>query len=74
MTTKADILKSIRGKCLDCCCGSRVEVSICHLKDCDLWAFRLGRDPDPSRQGIVGNLPSGRSTQSKKQHSVCKEA
>ena len=30
-------LKAIRGKCLDCCCGSG--------SDCPLWPFRMGTNP-----------------------------
>jgi len=49
MTTKADILKTIRNKCLECSCGQPGEVRKCHLTTCDLWPFRLGRDPNPAR-------------------------
>ena len=34
--------KAIRNKCLDCCCDSPKEVSLCHIVDCDLWPFRFG--------------------------------
>ena len=49
MTTKAEILKAIRNKCLECSCGQPGEVRICHLTTCDLWPLRFGRDPIPSR-------------------------
>jgi len=48
MTTKGQVLKSIRNKCLDCCCGSRGQVSKCHLLECSLHPYRLGKDPKPS--------------------------
>ena len=48
MTTKANILQAIRRKCLDCSCYQPIEVRNCHLSTCDLWPYRLGRDPDPS--------------------------
>lgn len=48
MTTKAQVLKSIRTKCLDCCCGSRDEVARCHLQGCSLHPYRFGKDPSPS--------------------------
>ena len=38
-------IKSIRQKCLDCCCGQKQEVKLCTLKDCPLYAYRLGRRP-----------------------------
>jgi hypothetical protein len=49
MTTKFEILKSIRSKCLDCSVGSSAEVKLCPKKDCSLWPFRFGRDPNPAR-------------------------
>ena len=49
MTTKANILQAIRRKCLDCSCFQPSEVRECPLSTCDLWPYRLGRDPDPSR-------------------------
>lgn len=38
-------LKSIRKKCLDCCCGSPNEVKLCHVIDCPLYVYRLGKNP-----------------------------
>jgi hypothetical protein len=49
LTTKADILKAIRGKCLECSCFQPNEVKECPVTACDLWAYRFGRDPEPSR-------------------------
>lgn len=34
--------KAIRMKCLDCCCGSSLEVNHCPTKDCPLWRYRRG--------------------------------
>lgn len=39
-------LKAIRLKCLDCVLGSAQEVQLCPCKDCPLWAFRLGKNPN----------------------------
>lgn len=39
-------LKAIKAKCLDCCCGDRTEVKDCPAKDCPLWMFRLGKNPN----------------------------
>lgn len=36
-------LTGIRAKCLDCCCGNRNEVKICHIQTCALWPYRLGK-------------------------------
>lgn len=38
-------LKAIRKKCLDCCCGQRLEVDLCPSTDCTLWPFRRGKNP-----------------------------
>jgi hypothetical protein len=49
MTTKAQVLDSIRAKCLDCSCYQPSEVRECPVTTCGLWPFRMGRDPDPSK-------------------------
>ena len=36
--------KAIRLKCLDCCCGNRAEVRRCHIMDCPLWRYRMGKE------------------------------
>lgn len=51
MTTKSEILKAVRAKCLDCGGGSYVEVDLCGSGNCPLYAFRSGRDPAPRRTG-----------------------
>lgn len=38
-------VKAIRAKCLDCCCGSATEVSLCPCADCSLYPFRFGKNP-----------------------------
>ena len=42
-------IKAIRAKCLDCCIGQREEVKLCPAKDCPLWPFRLGKNPNRKR-------------------------
>jgi len=53
MLSKSDLLalghptspiKSIRAKCLDCCCGSDAEARKCTAMDCPLWPLRMGRN------------------------------
>lgn len=39
-------LKSIRAKCLDCCCENQQEVALCPAEDCPLWSFRFGKNPN----------------------------
>jgi len=43
-------LKAIRFKCLECCCNNAAEVKRCHITDCTLWPFRMGKNPN--RAGI----------------------
>jgi hypothetical protein len=61
MTTKADILRSIRLKCLECSCGQPGEVRGCRITACALWPFRLGQDPEPgpARGCAKPSLPRG---------------
>jgi hypothetical protein len=39
---KISFNKRISMKCLGCVGGSRKEVTLCHLFDCPLWAYRTG--------------------------------
>ena len=38
-------VKAIRAKCLDCCCGSFSEISLCPAEKCPLYPFRFGKNP-----------------------------
>ncbi len=58
MTTKSDLLKAVRAKCLDCSCYQSSEVTRCPAKECALWPYRAGRDPTPARGGNPKNLVS----------------
>ena len=49
MTTKAAILSAVRAKCLDCSCYQPSEVRDCPVTACDLWPYRFGSDPSPSK-------------------------
>lgn len=42
-------IKAIRAKCLDCCCDQRDEVKLCPATTCPLWPFRMGKNPNRSR-------------------------
>ena len=42
-------IKAIRAKCMDCCYDQREEVKLCPAKDCPLWPFRMGKNPNRSR-------------------------
>lgn len=44
-------IKSIRLKCLDCCCGSVQEVRLCPSHNCPLWPYRMGKRPITPGEG-----------------------
>ena len=37
--------KAIREKCIDCMAGQVNLVRECHIEDCSLWPYRMGRSP-----------------------------
>ncbi len=39
------LLRIIREKCLDCCCGQAGEVRRCTAIGCPLWPYRLASNP-----------------------------
>ena len=49
MTTKAEILRAIRSKCLDCSVYQPAEVRKCTVYACDLYPYRFGGDPNPAK-------------------------
>ena len=38
-------IKAIRAKCLECCNFQSSQVSNCHIDDCILHQFRIGKNP-----------------------------
>ncbi|MFQ9102633.1 MAG: hypothetical protein ACLR40_01570 [Oscillospiraceae bacterium] len=54
--------KAIRLKCLDCCCGSAMEVRLCECRKCPLWRFRMGRESTEDARDFdtenVGEVPA----------------
>lgn len=45
MEYKTNPVKAIREKCLDCCCGSSLEVKLCNIVSCPIYPFRFGKNP-----------------------------
>jgi len=43
-------LKSIRAKCLDCSNNQKGEVLNCPIKECPIYPFRLGKNPNRSKR------------------------
>lgn len=63
MTSKKELLKTIRLHCLNCCGGSWLDVVNCTsgpnaspYSTCELWPYRLGVDPSP----CISRVESGR--------------
>ena len=59
MTAKAKLLKDIRAKCTDCCCGIPSEIRKCPVHTCALFPYRMGSDPNPARRGFAKKPTSG---------------
>ena len=60
MTTKAELLQTIRKHCLTCCDGSYKEVELCSAyippdkeKKCALYPYRFGIDPSPNKAKVA---------------------
>lgn len=39
-------IKAIRAKCIECSGGNRSEADRCQIKDCPLYTYRHGRNPN----------------------------
>lgn len=46
-------VKAIRQFCLECCGGSSAEVKSCPSINCNLYAFRLGKNPYRSKRVLT---------------------
>ena len=55
--------KAIRLKCLDCCCGSALEVRRCESRKCPLWRFRMGREALADYEGDAAEFEAGKTDQ-----------
>ncbi len=63
MITNLSPLKAIRAKCLDCVCNQAIEVRRCVSKNCPLWPYRFGHNPN--RAGIGSHsFPSSKGSSS----------
>ena len=51
--TKADLLKIIHLKCLECTLGQRKEVVLCPSQSCPFWKYRMGKDPDKTPRRLT---------------------
>lgn len=42
--TPRSLIKVIRAKCVECCCGGVAEVKRCTAISCHLWPLRMGKN------------------------------
>ena len=61
-------IKAIRAKCLDCCCDSITEVRLCPVKDCPLYPYRFGHNPNIKREYTEEQKQAARERISKTLH------
>lgn len=48
--SKLTPMRAIRAKCLDCCCGSYLEVKECTATTCPLYPYKSGHKPKEGTQ------------------------
>lgn len=53
-------LKAIRAKCLDCSAYQPKEVRFCSDRECSLYTYRFGKNPNRSGIGNKNGLPVGK--------------
>jgi len=46
MFINSKIFKAVKAKCLDCSGNSVTNVKECPAKDCSLWPYRFGEQPN----------------------------
>ena len=46
-------IKAMRAKCLDCTCGSHIDIRKCPVINCALYPYRFGKKPT---QAIVDTI------------------
>lgn len=51
---KQPLLRAVRAFCIECSGGERGAVSACEIPDCDLYPYRMGKNPFTNRKGNAG--------------------
>lgn len=46
-------LKAIRAKCFDCCGGKYNEIRECSAKNCPLYNYRFGKNPNRKKRVLT---------------------
>ena len=66
-------IKAIRMKCLDCCCGSGLEVELCTVTRCPLYPFRHGKNPYRTHRDLTDEEKQKRRENLEKARAAMKE-
>ena len=69
-------VKAIREKCIECSCGSPLEVRECAVTKCPLYPFRFGKNPYRSKRELSEDqkaMLAHRLAESRKTHSRTEE-
>ena len=64
MTTKAQLLKVIRRNCCSCMGDQPTLVEGCTSPECEMFPFRMGKDPNRSKKGFASRGKVGSKTPS----------
>jgi hypothetical protein len=56
-------LAAIKRRCMDCAGGSAIWAKGCTSHDCDLWPFRMGKNPNRAGIGNPGHFAGKTPTQ-----------
>lgn len=60
--------QAIKAKCFDCCAGGARKVDACTIKDCELFAYRSGKNPFSARRQMSEEQRQAASERFKKLH------
>lgn len=53
MTTKTELLRVIRKNCIECMGGHESYVKDCTSANCNMYPFRMGKDPTPNATKVA---------------------
>ena len=67
-------IQAIKAYCLGCMCGSKSEVTLCPVTDCELYPFRLGRNPNYKGRQLTDEEREKRAEQMREMQRKKREA
>ena len=66
-------VKAIRAFCVECCGGSSNEVKLCPATECQLYAFRFGKNPYRTKREMTEEQRAAASERLRKAREKQKE-